>query len=329
MNRTSKITRLPDSLREELNQRLRNGEPANNLLLWLNKLPEVLALVEEHYGGNLISPQNLSDWNLGGYREWLTRQEMRESSKDFATEAPHLTAAAGGSLLNPLTTAIHARYGALLAKMPLDTEVPKAIQSQLDAVLHLHQTLLHERRLDLIAQKNAILAAEQERKREKTNDELIEEFKTWAARPEVRAALFDEYEDDQERQRNFQEFMKKARPNPDDITPAGEEPKKKPAYEEVEEDDDEEDDGEEAADDETDAEDAPADADNGKVGQAKGTFPKWHERPDARTDDPPDDILDEAAIRALHARTADDIRREIAQAKARAYGHDLAAIKPG
>ena len=133
MNRTSKITWLPETLREELNQRLRNGEPAHIILPWLNKLPEVIALVEEHYGGNLISPQNLSDWNLGGYREWLTRQEMRESSQDFAAEAPHLTAAAGGSLLQPLTTAIHARYGALLAKMPLDAEVPKAIQSQLDA----------------------------------------------------------------------------------------------------------------------------------------------------------------------------------------------------
>ena len=164
MNRTSKITRLPETLREELNQRLRNGEPAHIILPWLNARPEVIALVEEHYGGNLISPQNLSDWNLGGYREWLTRQEMRESSKDFAAEATHL-AAAGGSLLNPLTTAIHARYGALLSKMPLDAEVPKAIQSQLDAVLRVHQALIQDRRSDLIAQKNAILAAEQERKR--------------------------------------------------------------------------------------------------------------------------------------------------------------------
>ena len=311
MNRTSKITRLPDSLREELNQRLRNGEPAHLILPWLNARPEVIALVEEHYGGNLISPQNLSDWNLGGYREWLTRQEMRESSQDFATEAPHLTAAAGGSLLNPLTTAIHARYGALLAKMPLDTEVPKHIQSQLDAVLRVHQALIQDRRSDLLAQKNAILAAEQERKRQKTNDELIEEFKTWAARPEVRAALFDEYEDDKERQHNFQLFMKKIRPNPDDITPAGQEPKK-PRYEEVEDDDDEEEEGEESE---------AADVGDG----AKGTFPKAN-TPVVRWNERPDDILDEAAIRALHARTADDIRREIAQAKARAAG--LAEIKP-
>jgi len=311
MNRTSKITRLPETLREELNQRLRNGEPAHLILPWLNKLPEVIALVEEHYGGNLISPQNLSDWNLGGYREWLTRQEMRESSQDFATEAPHLTAAAGGSLLNPLTTAIHARYGALLAKMPLDAEVPKHIQSQLDAVLRIHQALIQDRRNDLFAQKNAILAAEQERKRQKTNDELIEEFKTWAARPEVRAALFDEYEDDKERQRNFQLFMKKIRPNPDDITPAGQEPKK-PKYEEVEDDDDDEEEGDESE---------AADVGDG----AKGTFPKAN-TPVVRWNERPDDILDEAAIRALHARTADDIRREIAQAKARAAG--LAEIKP-
>ena len=319
MNRTSKITRLPETLREELNQRLRNGEPAHIILPWLNKLPEVIALVEEHYGGNLISPQNLSDWNLGGYREWLTRQEMRESSKDFATEAPHITAAAGGSLLNPLTTAIHARYGALLAKMPLDTEVPKAIQSQLDAVLHLHQTLLHERRLDLIAQKNAILAAEQERKRAKTNDELIEEFKTWAARPEVRAALFDEYEDDQERQRNFQEFMKKIRPNPDDITPAGQEPKKKPAYEEVEEDDD--------ADEEEDEEEGAEAADGGEFGVSKGTFPKVN-IPVVRWDERPDGSFDEAAHLALYAHTEEDLRREQERSKDPAGGYGLEEIKP-
>ena len=131
------------------------------------------------------------------------------------------------------------------------------------------------------------------------------------ARPEVLAALFDEYEDDKERQHNFQLFMKKIRPNPDDITPAGQEPKK-PKYEEVEEDDDEEEEGDESE---------AADVGDG----AKGPFPKAN-TPVVRWNERPDDILDEAAIRALHARTADDIRREIAQAKARAAG--LAEIKP-
>ena len=274
MNRTSKITRLPETLREELNQRLRNGEPANNLLLWLNKLPQVIALVEEHYGGNLISPQNLSDWNQGGYREWLARQEIRESSKDFAIEAPHLTAAAGGSLLNPLTTAVLARYGALLAKMPLDAEIPKHLQNHLDNILRIHQALIKERHNDLIAQKNALLAAKQERESQKPDDKEQEDE--------------DEYEAEEE--------------------------------EEVEDDDEDDEDEIAGADAEAaEEESAPADADAGKFGKAKGTFPKA-KPPVARWDEHPDDILDEAAIRKLHARTADDIRREIAQAKARAGG---------
>jgi len=271
MNRTSKITRLPETLREELNQRLRNGEPANNLLLWLNKLPEVIALVEEHYGGNLISPQNLSDWNQGGYREWLTSQEIRESSKDIATDATRLAAETGGSLLNPLTTAVLARYAALLAKMPLDAEIPKHIQNHLDNILRIHQALIKERHNDLVAQKNALLAAKQERNSQKPDDKEREDE--------------DEYDEEEE--------------------------------EEVEDDD--EDEIAEADAEAAEEESAPADADAGKFGKFKVTVPKV-KPPVVRWDEHPDDILDEAAIRKLHARTADDIRREIAQAKARAGG---------
>ena len=274
MNRTSKFTRLPEPLREELTQRLRNGEPGPNILHWLNQLPQVIAIVEEHYGGNLISPQNLSDWNQGGYREWLTSQEIRESSKDIAADATRLAAETGGSLLNPLTTAILARYAALLAKMPLDAEIPKHIQDHLDNILRIHQNLIKERRNDLVAQKTALLAAEQERKNKK---------------PAAKAEAEDEYEEEEDEE-----------------------------VEDNDEDEVEEDDAEEA-------EAEAANADPGKFGKAKGAFPKANP-PVVAWDEHPDDILDEAAIRALHARTADDIRREIAQAKARAAG--LAEIKP-
>ena len=50
--------------------------------------------------------------------------------------------------------------------------------------------------------------------------------------------------------------------------------------------------------------------------------------PVVRWDERPDDSLDEAAIRALHARTADDIRREVARSKAPAGGYGLEEIKP-
>ena len=40
-----KISRLPQIIRDELNQRLRDGELGNTLLLWLNSLPETQALL--------------------------------------------------------------------------------------------------------------------------------------------------------------------------------------------------------------------------------------------------------------------------------------------
>ncbi|MGO8696966.1 MAG: hypothetical protein ACLQVY_04515 [Limisphaerales bacterium] len=43
MTRNGKIARLPLAIRQQLNQRLQNGELAQDLLSWLNHLPEVQA----------------------------------------------------------------------------------------------------------------------------------------------------------------------------------------------------------------------------------------------------------------------------------------------
>ncbi len=43
MTRNGKIARLPLAVRQQLNQRLLNGELAQDLLSWLNQLPEVQA----------------------------------------------------------------------------------------------------------------------------------------------------------------------------------------------------------------------------------------------------------------------------------------------
>jgi hypothetical protein len=41
MTRNGKIARLPAAIREELSQRLLNGEQSQHLVLWLNDLPQV------------------------------------------------------------------------------------------------------------------------------------------------------------------------------------------------------------------------------------------------------------------------------------------------
>ena len=92
MKRTGKIARLPHHLREELNHRLHNGEPGVELIKWLNSLPEVQTILNNHFHGTPIKPQNLSAGNTGGYLDWLTIQELLATARAFATATGQLPA---------------------------------------------------------------------------------------------------------------------------------------------------------------------------------------------------------------------------------------------
>src|SRR5580658_951731 len=69
-----KIARLPVAIRQELNRRLLNGEPARQLVVWLNGLPEVQAMLAAHFQGQPIGEMNLSRWKNGGYLAWCDQQ---------------------------------------------------------------------------------------------------------------------------------------------------------------------------------------------------------------------------------------------------------------
>jgi hypothetical protein len=75
ITRISKIARLPKLIREQLNHRLDNGEFGKAILPWLNNLPETQRILTEHFAGKPITHQNLSEWRLGGYRDWLFLQQ--------------------------------------------------------------------------------------------------------------------------------------------------------------------------------------------------------------------------------------------------------------
>ena len=71
---TGKIGRLPKRLREEVDQRLDNGEPGTEILVWLNGLPAVQAVLAARFGGKPISASNLTHWRTGGHQEWQKEQ---------------------------------------------------------------------------------------------------------------------------------------------------------------------------------------------------------------------------------------------------------------
>lgn len=95
---TGKIARLPARIREAVNRRLHDGETAGQILPWLNALPEVVKTCELLFDAELITPQNLSAWRLGGFKKWLREQEEIESTKALATFAADLADAAGGNM---------------------------------------------------------------------------------------------------------------------------------------------------------------------------------------------------------------------------------------
>jgi hypothetical protein len=76
--RNGKIARCPNAIRDQLNQKLRDGLEAAAILPWLNSLPEVQSVLAEQFKGFPVNDVNLSAWRTGGYQDWLRRREAHE-----------------------------------------------------------------------------------------------------------------------------------------------------------------------------------------------------------------------------------------------------------
>jgi hypothetical protein len=102
----SKIACLPGHLRDELNRRLRNNEPGLRLLDWLNRLPEVQAVLAHDFAGRPINGVNLTHWKAGPYRQWRLHQKFLKALDLYTTgRDPHPVARAARLTLQPINPA--------------------------------------------------------------------------------------------------------------------------------------------------------------------------------------------------------------------------------
>jgi len=90
-----KIGRLPHDVREAVNARLLNNEPARKILGWLNATKEQVWVCQEYFEGEAVTAKNLSDWKVGGYRKWLARRERLDSLKGLTGYCVELAKASG------------------------------------------------------------------------------------------------------------------------------------------------------------------------------------------------------------------------------------------
>lgn len=97
----SKIGRLPFAVRNELNERIRDGAQGAELLDWLNSLKETKKILREMGGPGAVpaavNAQNLTDWRSTGYKDWLDDQADADRFRRLAEVSHTLATAAGGS----------------------------------------------------------------------------------------------------------------------------------------------------------------------------------------------------------------------------------------
>ena len=98
MARQGKIARLPATLKSEVNRRLHDGEGAAVILPWLNSQPDAIRIWETYFEGMPASPQNLSEWRLGGHKEWIAQRERVENLKEISAYSLDLVKASGGNI---------------------------------------------------------------------------------------------------------------------------------------------------------------------------------------------------------------------------------------
>ena len=133
-----KIARLPKDIREGLNCRLDDGQPASEILPWLNELPTVKGVLAKYFGGAPINDGNLSEWRRKGYQRWLERQEAAAELKELAEDMEDFSNAAGGKVARIAVAKILRLLNTIPAEQASINDLTK-ISHAVSALLHADQ----------------------------------------------------------------------------------------------------------------------------------------------------------------------------------------------
>jgi hypothetical protein len=117
MTRNGKIARLPLAIREELNQRLQDGEQGKQLVDWLNSLPKVQSVMQAQFEGRPIGEPNLSEWKNGGYLSWEADHQTLEAVTSLVEGANSLQKAAKDGLTDRLALFLAAKMAVELRRL--------------------------------------------------------------------------------------------------------------------------------------------------------------------------------------------------------------------
>lgn len=206
MARQGKIARLPAVLRKEVNRRLFDGQGAPQILPWLNLQPDAIAVWEELFEGAACTPQNLSEWMKGGYKDWRKQQDYLENLKDLSNFSRGLVQAADGKLADGLAAMASGEIMSALETVgnilvtggsddaerdPLDglAKITGAIKQLQDGERKLEDSRRKEETLQLNKDRHSLSKRQVRLAEEKFQKQTVEMLMEFARKPEVQALL--------------------------------------------------------------------------------------------------------------------------------------------
>lgn len=185
MKAVGKIANLPARIREALNRRLHDGQPASVILPWLNAVPEVIDVMKERFDGEPVSDQNLSNWRTGGFLKWQAESAEIEKTKDLAAFSAELAEAAGLGISKAAKALAAGRIMAKLQTAGEDMDL-ESLLGLTKAAKDLHAADIAEAGLNLDERKAGQKDKELDLKERQWQVRFVTGFIQWAADEEAR-----------------------------------------------------------------------------------------------------------------------------------------------
>ncbi|MBQ2631023.1 MAG: hypothetical protein IJG13_15215 [Kiritimatiellae bacterium] len=181
----SKIGRLPFAIRNELNERIRDGALGSDILVWLNGLKETKKVMRE-LKTSIVNAQNLTDWRSTGYKDWLEDQNDADRIRRLAEVSQTLAAAAGGNV---------AGVGCSIATAKIMDALESADDDKIadlsTALVKLRASENAAQKVALAEEKNAIQKEQLELNRAKFERDTTRLFIKWAQSKDAIALATD------------------------------------------------------------------------------------------------------------------------------------------
>lgn len=143
--RKGKIARLPRTIRERINEMLRDNVNGPEILAWANAEAKL-------DGDASLTPQNLSVWREGGFAEWLDKQEKVDRVQQLSEYALRLATASGGSTNSTASAIAGGQVLEILEDFDVETQKellrakPELFLDLLDRISRLQRSSVEERK---------------------------------------------------------------------------------------------------------------------------------------------------------------------------------------